>query len=62
MIGHLQFFRFSLKRWLNLVQSETWRVKTKRQKRVDLWHLFAEPDAKLEGDRDMSDEAQEFWD
>jgi len=31
-------------------------------KRVDLWHLFAEPDAKLEGDRDMSDEAEEFWD
>lgn len=62
VIGHLHFFRFVLKRLLNLVQSQTWRVKTKQQKRVDLWYLFAEPDAKLEGDRDMSDEAEGFWD
>lgn len=62
VIGHLHFFRFILKHLLNLVQSHTWRVKTKWQKRVDLWYLFAEPDAKLEGDRNISDEAEGFWD
>ena len=62
VIGHLYFFRFVLKHLVNLVQSQTWRVKTKRQKRVDLWYLFAEPYAKLDGDRDMSDEAEGFWD
>jgi hypothetical protein len=32
------------------------------KKRVDLWYLFAEPDVKLEGDQDMLDEAEKFWD
>jgi hypothetical protein len=61
VIGHLHFFRFVLKHLLNLVQSRTWRGKTKGQKRVDLWYLFAEPDAKLEGDRNISDEAKGYW-